>query len=223
MVVGNLTVHKKETTGSGDWHGNNYVSFLPEQSKINRRTNIQQEQFFVSNEFSLSRNVHTKDFGDDIVQEEAFQGLVLFDPQNSVNIADKKIASPKNVRFYHLNQKLTEATKQLNKFADSLGTAEAPMYINLAKKALADSWQFIGEEDSEIRIIIASLEGALRQRKWRDYSSEQVKVVRDFLADCIRGRLQDMNSAIERLSILREMDIDIYPSASEEDYVEEEA
>ena len=142
--------------------------------------------------------------------------------QDTANKAEEKLIVPQKVREHRRNKKLAEATERLGKFANSLGTIEAAMHINLAKEALADSWESIAEEDTEIRITIASLEGALQEKKWRDYTLEQVDTVIGILTDCIEGRLGDLKSALKRLSILHKKGIDIYPSASEEDHVEAE-
>ena len=209
-MVGGSVAARRKTTGFGAWDGTDYVSVLPGRSRSRRRTDMPQEHFTVSNEVALVGDIHTGSSWRDLAPERAFQGLVenisegdtLTDPQETTDVAEKKLVASKHVRSYRRNKKLVEAVDRLNRFASSLGTAEAPMHISLAKKALADSWQSIAEEDSGIRITIASLEGALRQRKWRDYTSEQVNVITEILTDCVEGRLGDMKSALKRLSIL---------------------
>ena len=229
-MVAELVTVREETTGFGEWDGADYVSGSPKRHRVRRRADMPQKNFPVSNETKSLADFHTGSFWQNLGEEEVFHGLAenvsegdaVSDLQDTVKAAEKQPIAPKSVRSYRRNKKLAEALDRLSKFAGSLGTVEAPMHINLAKKALADSWQSIAEEDSEIRIAIASLEGALRQKKWQDYSSEQVNIISGILSDCIEGRLNDLKSVLGQLSVLHKRDIDIYPSASEEDYAEAE-
>ena len=230
MVSGALAIRREGTTGFFDWGNANRVPVSSKQSQEAYGTNLQKESFPVSNELSQAKELTTGSFWGILDQEEVVVGVVeripdvepLKNLQDTANKAEEKLIVPQKVREHRRNKKLAEATERLGKFANSLGTIEAAMQINLAKEALADSWESIAEEDTEIRITIASIEGALQENKWRDYTLEQVDTVSGILTDCIEGRLGDLKSALKRLSILHTKGIDIYPSASEEDHVEEE-
>lgn len=125
------------------------------------------------------------------------------------------------LRTYKRNRILRQAIDYLRKFRESLETPEAAMHIHLFKEELAESWQFIAEEDKVIRLIIPALEGAVRQRRWRDYRSRQIETIQDILEECIAGKLHDSNDVLKRISMLYKQDIDIFPSAPEEAYEED--
>ena len=230
MVGGALAIRREGTTGFFDWKNANSAPVSSKQWQKAYGTNLQKKSFPVSNELPQAKELATGSFWEILDQEEVVVGVAeripdvesLKNLQDTANKAEEKLIVPQKVREHRLNKKLAEVAERLNKFANSLGTIEAAMHINLAKEALADSWKSIAEEDTEIRITIASLEGALQEKKWRDYTLEQVDTVIGILTDCIEGRLGDLKSALKRLSILYKKGIDIYPSASEEDYVEEE-
>jgi hypothetical protein len=230
MVSTALAIRREGTTGFFDWGNANRASVSSKRWQKAYGANLQEKSPLVSNELSQAEELATGSFWEILDPEEVVVGEAeripdvepLKNLQDTANKAEEKLIVPQKVREHRRNKKLAEAVERLNKFANSLGTIEAAMHINLAKEALADSWKSIAEEDTEIRITIASLEGALQEKKWRDYTSEQVNTVISILTDCIDGRLGDLKSALKRLSILYKKGIDIYPSASEEDYVEEE-
>lgn len=126
-----------------------------------------------------------------------------------------------SLRTYKRNGILRQAIDYLRKFRESLETPEAAMHIHLAKEKLAESWQFIAEEDKVIRLIIPALEGAVRQRKWRNYKSHQIETIQNILEECIAGKLHGSNDVLKRISMLYKQDIDIFPSAPEEAYEED--
>ena len=224
MVGGAVAVRRAETTGLVDWEDTDFVSVSSKQRETAHQTDMPRVRLSVSNEVE---DIFIRSLGDPAKEDIFLQGLaeditaagISKDLQNIKDIPEE---IPKTVRSYQRNRSLAESVEWLSKFADSLGTAAAAMHINLAKKALASSWEAIAEEDTEIKVIIASLEGTLRQKKWQDYSPEQVGIITGILTDCIEGRIDDLDMALKRLSILRKKGIDIYPSASEEDYAEEE-
>jgi hypothetical protein len=230
MVGGALAIRREGTTGFFDWRKANRAPVSSRQQQTIYGTSLSQKRLSISNKHSHAEELATGSSWEDLDLEEAVEGSAenipdeefLGNLQDGADKAEKKLVASKHVRDYRRNRNLNEAVERLGKFANSLGTTEAAMHINLAKEALADSWKSIAEEDTEIRITIASLEGALQEKKWRDYTSEQVNTVIGILTDCIDGRLGDLKSALKRLSILYKKGIDIYPSASEEDYVEEE-
>ena len=230
MTMGALAFRSGGTTGFYDWNNANRAPVSSQQRQRAPGTNLQRKKLRVSNKRLQTEGFATGGTWESLDPEEVVVGVAERIPDEELlgnfqetkdKVREEPIASPK-VREYRRNVKLVEATRLLGKFADSLGTIEAAMHINLAKEALADSWESIAEEDEEIRITIASLEGALQEKKWRDYTYEQVNTVICILDDCIEGRLKDLKSALRRLSILHKKGIDIYPSALEEYYVETE-
>jgi len=125
------------------------------------------------------------------------------------------------LRAYKRNRILHEAINHFQKFRQSLNTPEAPMHIHLAKEKLEESWEFIAEEDKEIELIISALEGAIRQRKWREYKQHQVATLQAILEECVNGKLQNRSDVLKKLSTLYKQDIDIFPSAPEQAYEED--
>jgi hypothetical protein len=128
----------------------------------------------------------------------------------------------KSFRNYKRNEILRQVIDYLRKFQESLNTLEAPRHIHLAKKKLEESWEFITEEDEEVRLTLSALEGAIRQQKWRDYKPRQIATLQSILQECIDGRLHGLKDVLKITSKLRKQDIDIFPSAPEWAYEEDD-
>lgn len=96
------------------------------------------------------------------------------------------------------------------------------MYIHLAKRKLDESWEFTTEDDHEVRLTLSAVEGAIRQQKWRNYESHQIAALQAVLQECIGGRLRGLKDFLKITSELYKQDIDIFPSAPEWAYEEED-
>ena len=150
-------------------------------------------------------------------KEEAFDVQNVFADKSSTN---QQITQP--LRDYKRKEILHQATGYFNDFRDSLNTPEAAMHIHLAKKKLEESWNFIAHEDREIGMMISAVEDSIRQQKWRDYKLYQVEMILIILQDCVDGKIKNQKDVLERTSKLYKHDIDIFPSATEEAYDEDE-
>jgi len=140
-----------------------------------------------------------------------------------LRIAKVRIAKlEEELRILKLNGTLREAINYFREFRQSLGTPKAPEYIQLTKKKLEESWEFIAEEDEEIKLIISALEGAIRQRKWQEYKQNQVATLQAILEECVDGKLHSHSDVLKTLSTLYKQDIDIFPSAPGQAYEEDE-
>ena len=157
MTGGALASRVEGTNGFYDWTNANRAPVSSKQRQKDYGTNLQKKSFPVSNKLSQAEEPVTESYWESLDTEEVVVGLAERIPDEKLlrnlqdtadNVREKPIIPPK-VREHRRNIKLVEATKLLNKFADSLGTTEAAMHINLAKEALADSWGSIAEEDEE--------------------------------------------------------------------------
>jgi hypothetical protein len=148
-------------------------------------------------------------------KEEAFDVQNVFADKSSTN---QQITQP--LRDYKRKEILHQAVLYFNDFRDSLNTSEAAMHIHLAKKKLEESWNFIAHEDREIGMMISAVEDSIRQLKWRDYKPYQVEIIRDILQDCVDDKIKSQKDVLDRTSKLFKHDIDIFPSAPDEAYEE---
>jgi len=123
---------------------------------------------------------------------------------------------------HNRNEVLRQAIEHFKEFENSLNKPEAAMYIHLAKKKLEESWNYITDKDRVIGLMLSAVEDSIRQQKWRDYKSYQVEIIRDILQDCVDGKIKNQKDVLERTSKLYKHDIDIFPSATEEAYDEDE-
>jgi len=150
-------------------------------------------------------------------KEEAFDVQNVF-----VHKSSTKQQTTQPLRDYKRKEILHQAILHFDDFQDSLNTPEAAMHIHFAKKKLEESWDFIALEDREIGMMISAIEDSIRQLKWRDYKSYQVEIIRGILQDCVDGKIKNQKDVLERTSKLYKHDIDIFPSATDEVYDEDE-
>lgn len=197
----------KEYTGSS----NKKLGFdeLPRDLENNRK-------FPTSNLTSLYEEIFQT--VDSSIQKEE-----TFDVQNV--FTDKPSTSQQTTssfRDYKRKKILRQVAKDFSNFQNFLGTPEAAMHIHLAKKKLEEIWDFIAYEDREIGMMISAIEDSIRQLKWRDYKPYQVEIIRNIIQDCVDGRVRNQKDIISRTSKLFKHNIDIFPSATEEAYDENE-
>lgn len=148
-------------------------------------------------------------------KEDVFETQSVFADKSSMN---QQTTQP--LRNFKRKEILHQAIVYFNDFRDSLNTPEAAMHIHLAKKKLEESWDFISHEDREIGMMISAVEDSIRQLKWRDYKPYQVEIIRDILQDCVDGKIKSQKDVLDRTSKLFKHDIDIFPSAPDEAYEE---
>jgi hypothetical protein len=123
-------------------------------------------------------------------------------------------------KSYQRKESLRQAIEYFKEFKSFLNKPEAAMYIHRAKEKLEESWNFIAHEDREIGMMISAIEDSIRQLKWHDYKPYQVEIIRDILQDCVDGKIKSQKDVLDRTSKLFKHDIDIFPSAPDEAYEE---
>ncbi|HIE26759.1 TPA: hypothetical protein EYP66_05695 [Candidatus Poribacteria bacterium] len=194
------------------------TSVWDEQDRTRQTNPFTDERWGISNEI-LPITVPTGELvpsiDEEVPQEESLSVIHFERPQKV-----QRISQP--FRNYKRNKILRQAIDYLQEFRESLHTPEAPMYVHLAKRKLQESWEFITEEDREVRLALSALEGALRQQKWRNYKPHQIATLQTILEECIDGKLRNPKDVLKKISTLYKQDIDIFPSAPEEAYEEDD-
>lgn len=194
------------------------TSVWDEQDRTRRTNPFTDERWGISNEIppiTVPTGELVPSIDEEAPQEESLS-VIHFEKSSKI----QRISQP--FRNYKRNKILRQAVDYLQEFREFLDTPEAPMYVHLAKRKLQESWEFITEEDREVRLALSALEGALRQQKWRNYKPHQIATLQAILEECIDGKLRDRKDVLKKISTLYKQDIDIFPSAPEEAYEEDD-
>ena len=124
--------------------------------------------------------------------------------------------SPQYADFL-FRKNLREILPLLDQLKPNLNSPDGAKFMHGFREKLHEVWSVADSLPKERKILISTLEEAIRGKRWRDITTRQVQVLEQIIDKTESGKL----SLTAAFKVLHKSFIDIYPSATiDEDYNE---